>query len=380
MNLYEKAFYDLMQKKPFFANLMLNCTIQLTQDKKVPTAMVGVDRKARKVKMVFNTDYLASIPEGCVMGVIEHESLHIAFSHIFMEYRFNHSIDAQVWNIATDCALNQFINSDNLHKDWITPESLEKMLGVPLERKQTAEYYYEKLKENKDKLEFVQSQDDHSGFGGPNDSDFMTPDEMKAIFKDTIEKTVQQSNGNIPKGLEGIIAQMTSNKVNWKQKFRNFVGKAVSNTTKHTRKRPNRRLGLDAPGRKKNRTVTLAFVTDSSGSVSDDAYSLFLAEAQSALKSCSTTIYHIQADMEVNDVTKYKASDKIKFERKGYGGTAYGPGLKKAVELGCDAIVYMGDMDASDVPENPGIPVVWAIVGRQDPPAKFGEIIRLDDI
>ena len=104
---------------------------------------------------------------------------------------------------------------------------------------------------------------------------------------------------------------------------------------------------------------------------------MFLTEIQGILGSCSL-VYHIHADSEVKKVDKLTAKNKLKAERHGNGGTAYGPALKKCVELKCTAIVYLGDMDCADIPENPQIPVLWVTAGNTIKPGNFGQIIVLE--
>ena len=121
----------------------------------------------------------------------------------------------------------------------------------------------------------------------------------------------------------------------------------------------------------------LVFCFDSSGSVSDEDYAKFMDEIMDIQKHCSK-VYLIQADCEVNKVETLTKKTKLNRERAGYGGTAYTPALNKCKELGCDAILYFGDMDCADNPENPNIPLMWVIVGNQNPPATFGSSIRLN--
>ena len=88
-------------------------------------------------------------------------------------------------------------------------------------------------------------------------------------------------------------------------------------------------------------------------------------------------LHIMEADMKIQNCYKYKKGMKI--EAKGRGGTAYNPAFQKAKELRVDALIYMGDMDSSDqITERPKYGVLWAIVGKQEPPADFGRKIYVE--
>ena len=379
MNKFEKAFYNLMSNKSLYANIMLNCNLEFT--KKVPTAAVALNKKTLKISFLFNPEFFMPMAVEKVEGLMEHEVLHLLFWHLNIDNRRKNQIDAHIWNIAEDIALNQWIEPSKLPDECLMPETLEKMLGpgVVVERKQTAEYYFNLMRENKDKMNFkIMATLDQHGFED-GDSDFFSPDEMKAITKDLLDRAMKQSAGKIPHGMESLIQEILSSKVPWQRQFRNFVGKAVSNKTKHTRSRSNRRFGVEQPGRKKLRTLKIAVCADVSGSMSDERVAQIIAETNSMTRSVKTEIIFIQADAEVQHWETVKPGRKVKFQRKGCGGTAYQPAIDKAVQLGVDAIVYGGDMDASDVPTNPNLPFVWLVFGSQKPPGDFGSVIRIED-
>ena len=59
---------------------------------------------------------------------------------------------------------------------------------------------------------------------------------------------------------------------------------------------------------------------------------------------------------------------------KGRGGTAYQPAFDyfNASKDCVDGVIYFGDMDSADTPTKPSYPVLWAIVGNQNPPCEWG--------
>jgi predicted metal-dependent peptidase len=141
-----------------------------------------------------------------------------------------------------------------------------------------------------------------------------------------------------------------------------------------SRSRRNKRFGILQPGSRKKPEVKIAVCLDSSGSVSDRSFQQFFAEVD-VISQMGIEITIIDADCGVAAVYEYDRKKPV--QRFGNGGTAYGPAINKAKELGVDGIIYFGDGDASDTPADPKIPFLWAIVGNQQPPANFGRIVRV---
>lgn len=374
---YDVAIKNLINSKQFYANVLLNSIIQFTDsDKIVPTAGVCYTKKG--IKFLFNNNFLNRLTVDEVEGVIEHECNHILFSHIFKTEKLNKA-DHRLWNVAQDCVINQYIDEHKLPNPCITPEMIEEKIGKPILRLQTSGYYYNILTENKDKFPTEDSLDVHF-----DSLDELTEDEKEILIQDVVSKAEKQAKnsgaGSLSLDVQNLIDKILSNKVSFKQIIKNLVGKSVSSSRTLTKKRLNRRYGNRVPGNKKKRTVNIAVITDSSGSVDDSSYSKFLSEIENGRKSIEGIIYHIQADSEVKDIKVYRRGEKIKFERNGYGGTMYQPAITKAVELGVDAIIYCGDGDSADTPVDPGLPFTWVLVGNSRPPADFGNVIYLDTI
>ena len=129
-------------------------------------------------------------------------------------------------------------------------------------------------------------------------------------------------------------------------------------------------------GRKKKRTFKLGVCVDSSGSVSDKELSLFFNEIEDIAKQCQNVTI-VEADCAVSNVQIITSGKKIVRKRTCGGGTAYTPAIEECLKHDVDAIIFFGDMDAADSPNEPKIPVLWIAVGDSEPPAKFGKVIRL---
>lgn len=370
----EKAVYILLDRSPFFAHVYLNSRVEMT--KSVPTA--GVRLSQNGLEMFFNPEWINSLSPDALATVIEHEILHVAFDHVKVKSPKGQHM---LYNIAQDCAINQWLDQHHINSfKGVTLDSLSKELEMKLEPKQTWEYYYNKIMES-GKVKIVRCNfDDHGSFGDDTDSDGnpIAEDEAKGALKDILDKAAKQSKGNIPEALEKIISELNkAAKLPWKQLLANFVASCTVSKNRHTRKKANRRYGLDQPGRVRLRELRLGVCEDTSGSISLADTARFRSEI-SQIVMASATVVWVDADCSVQQVKKLKKGAKAPNSRKGSGGTAYQPAIDECMKANVDAIIYFGDFDTSDVPKDPGVPFLWVGVGDQEPPAKFGRVIRLD--
>lgn len=376
----EKLIHSLLKTEQFFAHFILNSQVRYEtrppteENVKKPgyvgTAGAGVQNGSPV--LLFNTHFMDSLPFDSQKAVLKHEILHLLLDHNDKSYY--DVLNLQAWNLAMDCAINQYI--DSLPDMAITLPAFEKLVGKKLQPYESAVYYYNELvnSPNIQKVKIPDSMDDH---GALSESEL-----DKQIKKGTVQKAadaaVKAAAGNVPEGLQKVLDGLRDKPlVNWKQQLRNFVASAISSKTKHTRKKTHRRFEIDQPGKRKKRELKLAVCVDSSGSVSDAQFAAFINEIVSVSKNCAEANL-IYADCEVQKVVNLKGGKAPPNERYGNGGTAYEPAIRKAVELGSNAIIYFGDMDTADTPKNPGLPVLWVTCGSEVRPGDFGRMLKID--
>lgn len=371
-SILEKPIYQLLHNEPFFANFLLGSNI-IYNDKQVTRAACSI--RQNKICFYINTDWYGALPLKEQVSVLKHEVLHILLDHVGT--RMTDTSNRQAKNIAMDCAINQYIA--DLPSDCVTLESTSKMCKKELAPFETWEYYYQQMKD------FVENNsneaNDHDvmdGEGVPFETDSQL---RRAIVRDQAEKATKASKGLLSDAVSKILQQMNDkSQVNWKQQFRNIIFSSRVTQTKPSRLKVHRRFELDQPGRKKDKRLVLGVCVDSSGSVSDEAFAMFMSEIYHVAKMTSVT-YVIHADTEVHkvDVIKGgKAKKEALTKRHCQGGTAYQPAIDEAMKKECDVVVYFGDLDCADTPTNPGVPFIWVRVGKQDPPGNFGKVIDLD--
>lgn len=376
----EKPIHALLQQEPFFAHFLLNSRIMFNAHK-VPTAGAAIINGT--LVFIINTDFFFALTVKEQTAVLKHEIMHMLLDHCGK--RGKDTADKHVANVAMDCAINQYIK--NLPDKCVTLAEVEKYTGKKLLPYQVYEYYYDALKEAQAEKqtegrvnhEFMEgSGDESTGDGKPGS--VIAPEQARAIVADAAKNAVKAAAGNVPDYLVGTLGSLnTQGKISWKQQLRNIISSVPISENRNTRKKTHRRFELEQPGKRKKRKIIVGVCCDSSGSVSDESYSLFMTEVYNISKSVAIT-YLVQADCEVQkvDVIKGTAKKEKLAQRHGNGGTAYQPAIDACMKRKCDVIIYFGDFDTSDTPKDPRVPFVWVGVGNQEPPANFGRVLRLE--
>jgi len=101
----DRHLIAFLQDTPFFAEL--SRYIRKVPTKDLPTAGVTYDQQYDDITMYWNPDFFASLSETDIRGVLIHEFYHLIFQHITARIKKPH----QLWNIATDLAINSIIVS-----------------------------------------------------------------------------------------------------------------------------------------------------------------------------------------------------------------------------------------------------------------------------
>lgn len=365
-NKIQHAIYSLLKEEPFYAHFILNSKL-MYDAYNIPTA--GVTVASGVPLMVFNSEFVNKLTQPEIKGLLKHEVLHLVLDHLTSTKADGKN--PYVANIAQDCTINQYIKE--LPEGGVTLDALNKQLKQNMLPFQTSDYYYEFLKAHVQKMlaNGVTTTDDHGTPIPGTDLDVIAKGAVKRVTQSAVNKAA----GNVPEFVIKALDQLNDSKLPWKALLRNAIMTQVSRKTMNTTKKINRRFALPVPGKKQKRTMTLGVCVDSSGSVSDAQFTEFLSEVKSIAKQITKT-YLIHADCEVQAVEDLSKT-KLEVKRKGNGGTAYQPAITKCKELGCTMIVYFGDFDCADKPQNPGVPFIWVGVGSQEAPGKFGKVIRL---
>lgn len=404
----EAVFLHLLQKEPFYG-LYLQPIV--THVMKGPF-LAGVNVKNGKINLYINPlswNALASIEEKA--EVLKHEIDHVVLEHLS---RFSKkaigstpstsqtdedkAIDRMVEDVkgqmlhkqanwACDLAINEHLpklpKTIKLFdtKGQQLPEEGRLLFVAEMQKqypdmlpKEHANYYYEFLQKNKSKGGGEAGQGEGNGHEMWDMGDDIDPETLREICKQHLNRVMDQQPGHVPGHVQQAWIAMNKATHNWAQTLRKFCASARAAETEDTRKRRNRRYGTLLPGYRTKEQLQLVVGFDSSGSIGEELISKFMAEI-AAIHKTGAEITLVVCDAEIHSVEKYtpRAIPKI----VGGGGTLYQPIFDKAKELGCDALVVLGDGYCADTPVKPGFPVLWAISEGGKAPVDWGMRIQV---
>jgi len=338
--------------EPFFSNILRRISKQKTDQ--VPTAGVAVQDKS--FTLYWNPKFLASLPKKHVIGLLKHEMYHLIFNHCTARRQEPHTL----WNIATDLAINSLIDYSLLPEGGLVPgrkpkapdpETRKNMsessikfwtrlasIIENIEPRQASEFYMnrlledEELKESYEQMEaenavFEIGFDDHGDWaeGLSSEEKQMLEEKLKEMVASAVKEADQKNSwGSISGETRAQLRKLYNKSVNWKKILLNFVGKRQRANKSNTHRRINRKYPYIHPGKHKNYTSNLAVYIDQSGSVSDQALTLFFGTLESLAKNVTFTMYHF--DTQVDEKSEYtwkKGKKNIAAFRTRGGGTCF---------------------------------------------------------
>lgn len=399
----EKARAILITEQPFFACLLQAC--KFSWDERVQTAGVRVNTSGQ-VELVVSRKFWDGLEGYEGVGLLMHEMLHILNEHLVRGKDYNHRIA----NLAMDIAINQYIPKGWLPKGALLPEMKNKDGSImwKFEPKRAFEVYYVQLLKMKEELEKEKNKGDpqgkgengEDGDGMPNtlDNHDYSPAEEKdkagggkvteemeklaydALINKAVSDTKDRFPGSIPLHVEQSIAdRFKPTRIDWRRELRKYIGRKQSRTIESTRNKINRRLGLLAPGYRKNYTPKIVIAIDCSGSVSDKDYVAFMSEVKTILSGQDDKTEVIFFDYEVCKEKLLISSLKELPARPACGGTNFTPVIEYANEQKPDLLIVFTDGDAP-APKKPSYPVLWALVGPNNGDSLFGKKVKIDDL
>jgi predicted metal-dependent peptidase len=355
--------YRLLMDEPFFA--ALSRKIEKKVDRSIPTAGVYVNKLNGQFEMIYNPEFLASLPEHQIKGVLKHEFYHLIFEHV--TNRKPDGVPHKTWNIAADLAINSHLQGE-------LPE-LACMPGVgPFEALplgESAEWYLKNITDDQvDQCgEGDEGQPGEPGEGEPGtgqigshegwDDEGQSPEEdaanqmakerLKQAMKEAAQEASKSPNGwgSIGGDLKKEIIKRLETKVDWRKVLRYFIKTSQRANKSSTVRRINRRYAYIHPGKKVKRQAKIAIAIDQSGSVSDDMLENFFGELNKLSKLAAFTV--IPFDTSVNDklVYEWKKGKSHSAERVMCGGTCFNAPTEYVNKRGdFDGVIILTDMEA----------------------------------
>jgi predicted metal-dependent peptidase len=366
-----RARTRLLLDSPWFGSLSMRLHITESACKTMQTD---------GTRLEYNPQFVESISEAELTGVVAHEVLHCALLH---PYRIG-SRKLPMWNKACDFAVNQMLldqgfalPAGRLHDPQYQGMSAEQIYAL-LDRDQQDDQQGDDQGDEEQPGQVVAPQP-----GDEQDDGDGAPEPMSATdWQVAAEQATAIANkaGKLPGDCARAVKESRESETNWREILRRFVEQTVPSDYSWTM--PNRRYiaaGLYLPGTVRENTPRLAVGIDTSGSISDQLLAVFSAELTQILHETrpeAIDVYY--CDAEVRHAESFSPDDaEIKLSAHG-GGTAFQPVLDRIADAGSEpaALIYFTDLDGP-TPVEPSYPVLWVTTEATRAIAPFGETVRV---
>ncbi|MBC9931839.1 vWA domain-containing protein [Chitinophaga qingshengii] len=368
---------DLLMQEPFYSHFFAAINKEVTSpDSDISTMAVGL--RERGHTLYINPEFWDNFfkDKRHRYGVVKHEVLHIVFKHTLVN---DPLADRLLVNIAMDIVVNQYIDRSQLPDESVF---LEGFPELELEKDQTWQYYYAKLKHLKDNAgtlfkdsasaamlaaitEASHGMERHRRWREiynrlqlEKDLTSAEIDNLIGIARSrTNEKTYGKLPGAIRSYLESILLK-SKPLVDWRRVIRLFSESSSKTKVRNTLKRPSRRFGTN-PGIKIRKQKKLLIAVDTSGSVGGNDLASFFNEVHHIWRQ-GAEIRILECDAAVQRTYSYKGTPP-EFVL-GRGGTDFNPPIHYGNDtFRPDGLIYFTDGYAPPPDATPRFPLLWVI-------------------
>lgn len=401
----------------WFLDVLYNINIAVMDKDKCPSPTACVMFRDFKINMFFNREFIDTLDDDELLGVILHETLHLALYHNVRNVDKN----MKLWNIACDLEVNSIIDS---MKFKLPEGGLMPQRDFKLESRLSAENYYDAIYreiENQKKngkggqggfsIEGMGTLDDHSQWSKTESESEMVKQMVDTVVKPAIQKNENDINrssikDNITEALREVSGKknrsarygdqpgnyiskinVTGNgKVKWNYILNRLIRRTLSSNYTPSFKRTSRRYGELVKGKIKNHKIdSIVVAVDTSGSINRELHERFMEEIILIRRMFKIEIRYIQCDTEVTQDIKLKRYTNVEdIAIKGGGGTDFRPVFDyiKQKNYKPNAILYFTDGQGA-YPEKSNIDTLWIIDSEDslsygyNPP--FGYKLFLDE-
>lgn len=268
------------------------------------------------LSVYFNPVFWLSMPPEEQVGVLVHETMHVAYMHMV---RLN-GRDKEVFNQAADHVINLQILAAGLKlPDFALKD--ERFRGMGVER-----VYDILMAEKKAAGGLPSNQLGNDLLPAPPG---MTPEVAKAKIESILvsAKVIAEQSpngiGSIPGDIQIMLERLLQPKLRWQDLLRRYLGAYAKDD--YSWRRPNRRFFPThiLPGMHSEKLGTLAVAVDTSGSVSDYDFQVMVSEIAGIFKMMKPELITLlQFDTRVHTITPLKSvSELARCQFTGRGGT-----------------------------------------------------------
>lgn len=363
--LLAKARTALVLEHPFIGNVALN--MPFVPDHSIRTAMTN----GKEIR--YNPRFMDSMGDEERKFVVAHECFHPMLEHNFRRGERQH----KRWNKAGDYVINQLLTDENIGKmpqfGLLNPQLYKAGNG-------STDGIYNLLPDEPDDGsggDGTEAMDDCADGGGSPAEQAQQAAEWKVRVAQAAQAAKMM--GKMSAGLERLVSEVLTPKVDWRDVLRKFVEKCRSDQRSFAR--PNRRFlsqGLYLPSISGESLGEIAIAVDCSGSIDDKILAQFAGEINAIKEDGNPTCLHVvYFDSRVSHYEKYERDDTLNIRAHGGGGTAFSPVFEYFAEHDIEpvACIFLTDLCCDDFGDAPQYPVLW--VSTDEGTAPFGEVVLM---
>lgn len=363
-DLIGKAKVRLISKSPFWATLVLNSPLEVTD--RVPTA-------ATDGKTIFvNPQFAADLTPNQMVFLLAHEAGHIMLLHV----QRMKGLIPNVANKAADYVLNALLEDDGF--EFIPGGLLDPQYTGAMEP-----VYYRLLKEQED------SSDQGGGGGkGEGEADGLGDDLLPSNMTDAeaaehaqkVRGMVAQAAalarqmGRMPAHLARVVGDVLSPPTAPLDLLRNYMQQVVRDDESWSRR--NRRFsGQYLPDRHSVKLGPIGIIVDTSGSIGEDEINAAIADIREIAEALEPErIYLIGADAAVTSEQELERGEEVRVKLQGGGGTDMRVPLEHVAQYEPCVVVLITDGYTPWPDGEPDYPLIVCCTTGVDVPV--GQVVR----
>lgn len=414
-----RSIVDLQVPQPMFAHLLTAMRFSV-MPKEWPMQTMAVDAKGN---CHFNEEFVGKLSLNELKGVLLHEVLHVALTHISRVGRRDHKLS----NVAQDIVVNSIVKRAGFelpddaivvdtHNDKCVLEVPDKIgnksITVDKVSEKAWEEVYEEIynklpKSNKpgtgpgkgkgqgsgagnEEREWVPKQFDDHRHGDTNPQEAAKAgDEWKQKLTDAATYAKQQ--GKLPNGMDRIIDKLLKPRVEWHTILLKYVREHV-NPVDWSYRAPHKKskqLGVFLP-RVEKESCEIEVIIDTSGSIGSKELESFLSEVVGMAQAMSyMKMYVTFVDAEAYEDARYEVENGdipkiLAMKPKGGGGTDMEAGLdfvkEKNPSTPVTIVLTDGYTSFNKTAKDYPFDVIWVLTKDSVDPKKvpYGIVIKMD--
>jgi len=405
-----RAKIQLGYEKPFWAYLLNNIKIKADKDYGVLGNMKTICA-CSSGDVYYDDDFINSLPELELRGVLAHEVFHIAFEHV-KRFKSVKDADAELFNICADMVVNNELLKDGfkLADGGVIPRN-DKFEGLGLEVEnisdKSVEMIYSELAKHVKKCgglgkrngfdEHVNNKPNNKDGDGNGDDDKgqkikgsgnIGNTESQKDWKQTLSDAYAyaKQKGNVSGNLKRMIGEILNPQISWKQKLYKYITKEIP--TDYTYIRPSKKSiasGVYLPSTLKENLEIVAGI-DVSGSISQKDYDEFIGELIGIARGFQNVkIKLLTWDVKIQSEYEFKNGDIENIKnvdlKGGWGGTDVNCVFKKINDdlPSTKVAVILTDGYFGRISEEIKTPTLWVLTqhGTDAVIENKGEVVRI---